>query len=103
MALREIASVTSVGEAKRNLSAAIECVAQSLGNTAAVCRNCYVHPDVVAEYLDGDLIQALASAPKAKRGRSLDGLAEEEAAVLALLKAHVKRRRRSRGRTSPAA
>jgi DNA topoisomerase I len=70
----------------RDVARAIEQVAERLGNTAAVCRKCYVHPDVIASYLDGTLSSALAprgGAAVSPRGRG--GLRPEEAAVLALL------------------
>ena len=40
---------------KKQLVAAIESVAAELGNTPAVCRACYVHPDVMDAHLDGTL------------------------------------------------
>ena len=40
---------------KKQLVAAIESVATELGNTPAVCRACYVHPDVIDAHLDGTL------------------------------------------------
>lgn len=42
-------------EARRNIVAAIAEVAEHLGNTAAVCRKCYIHPGVLDAYLDGSL------------------------------------------------
>ena len=41
--------------AKRNVVEAIRAVAARLGNTAAICRKCYVHPGVVDSYLGGTL------------------------------------------------
>ena len=41
--------------AKQHVVAAIESVATELGNTPAVCRACYVHPDVMDAHLDGTL------------------------------------------------
>lgn len=40
---------------KRNVTAAIEAVARQLGNTPAICRKCYVHPDILDAYPSGDL------------------------------------------------
>jgi len=42
---------TTQREAKRNIVAALEQVAQRLGNTVAVCRKCYVHPAVFEDYV----------------------------------------------------
>ncbi len=37
---------------KRQIARALDVVAGRLGNTRAVCRKCYVHPAVLASYLD---------------------------------------------------
>ena len=56
----------------------------SSGNTPAVCRKCYVHPDVIDAYLDGTLRAGLRKRPK--RELSRDGsLSRHEAAVLSFL------------------
>ncbi|HSS39297.1 MAG TPA: DNA topoisomerase IB, partial [Polyangia bacterium] len=70
----------------RDVSRAIEQVAQRLGNTPAVCRKCYVHPDVITAYLDGTLSASLGrrvDVPLASRRPG--ALRPDEAAVLALL------------------
>ncbi|HVY39912.1 MAG TPA: DNA topoisomerase IB [Polyangia bacterium] len=70
----------------RDVARAIERVAQRLGNTPAVCRKCYVHPDVIASYLHGTLSESLArrvDVPLASRRPG--ALRPDEAAVLALL------------------
>lgn len=51
--LRDAGDFESETEAKRNVIAAIDVVARKLGHTRAVCRRSYVHPGVVAMYLDG--------------------------------------------------
>ena len=38
---------------KRNVVAAIAGVAKRLGNTKSVCRKCYIHPAILAAYMDG--------------------------------------------------
>lgn len=53
MTLRSMEEFTSATQAKKNVVAAIKCVAQRLGNTPAVCRKCYVHPAVLEAYLAG--------------------------------------------------
>jgi DNA topoisomerase-1 len=68
--------------AKRNVVQAIEAVAHELGNTPAVCRKCYVHPDVLDLYTDGKLADALK---RAQRHKTPEGLTDEETAVLNLL------------------
>jgi DNA topoisomerase-1 len=57
-------SASSEREAKRHTVEAIAEVALRLGNTPAICRKCYIHPEVLAAYLDGRLatLSGLASA-----------------------------------------
>ncbi len=62
----------------------IEEVAAGLGNTVAVCRRYYVHPDVLDAYRDGTLLEAMK---RRNAGNTPAGLTPVEAAVLSLLKA----------------
>ncbi|MFC3570829.1 DNA topoisomerase IB [Paracoccus simplex] len=72
----------SEAEAKRNLREAIANVAARLGNTPAICRRCYVHPQIIEAYLAGGLKLRLG-----KDGTARDtGLGPEERQVLRLLR-----------------
>jgi DNA topoisomerase-1 len=82
-ALREVPPPTSATAGRRTLKQAVQMAAQTLRNTPAVCRKCYIHPTVMETFLSGELQQAM-------RGRS------EEAALIALLE------RRANGQTSRA-
>jgi DNA topoisomerase IB len=73
-------------QANATVLRAIETVAARLGNTPAVCRRCYIHPEVIAAYLDGSLAGALDRSAGAGRGGTTSGLRPEEGAVLALLR-----------------
>jgi len=64
---------------------AVESVAGDLGNTPAVCRRCYVHPEVFDAHLDGTLAEILERQAARKLSESRRGLTRHEAAVLALL------------------
>jgi DNA topoisomerase-1 len=86
MALNEMKSFDSAAEAKRNLRSAIENVAVRLGNTPTICRKCYVHPEVLTAYLDGNLVLEIKSAVEDELRGALSGLQPEEAAVLAMLR-----------------
>jgi DNA topoisomerase-1 len=44
---------------ENRLSQAIDQVARQLGNTKAVCRKCYIHPEVIDAYLDGRLARTM--------------------------------------------
>ncbi|MGN6380546.1 MAG: DNA topoisomerase IB [Gaiellales bacterium] len=74
---------------KAQIVSAVETVAEELGNTPAICRRCYVHPDVFSAHLDGTLQTALEE----QAGHSLAGtrgLSSHEAAVLALLRGRLR-------------
>ncbi len=46
-------------QGKKNVIAAIECVAERLGNTRAVCRKCYIHPAILECYLNHSLFKKM--------------------------------------------
>ncbi len=85
VALKEFEKFTSSKEAKCNVTAAIEAVSRMLGNTPAICRKCYVHPEVVNSYMEGSLIDTLRQRGEEKMSRELSRLKPEEAAVLMFL------------------
>ncbi|MGZ3531885.1 MAG: DNA topoisomerase IB [Vulcanimicrobiaceae bacterium] len=71
-------------ERKQRTVEAIKDVSVRLGNTPAVCRKCYVHPDVVDIYLEEGKLDLGAHARKAL------GLLPEERAVLWILEKRAK-------------
>jgi DNA topoisomerase-1 len=79
----------SFSKAKRNVAAAIGVVAQQLGNTKAVCRKCYIHPEIVQAYLDGTLMESLQRARRQESPGTLRHLPPEEAAVLSFLRERI--------------
>ncbi len=84
-ALQQFTGFGSQAEAKRQVVQAIKEVAERLGNTPAVCRKCYIHPAVVAAYLDATFKPSLPRRKRRERhGVGLDAL---EKAVLAFLQA----------------
>jgi len=85
-ALKEMEAEGSKTAIKRNMIAAIEKVAERLGNTKAVCRKCYIHPAVLDAYIDGDLAQRLKGRAKAELKIAKQyALDDDEAAVLRML------------------
>ena len=82
---RILGGYDSKTEAKRQIVSAVESVSGELGNTPAVCRRCYVHPDVLDAHLDGTLQSVLEREARHKLSKGLAGLSRHEAAVLALL------------------
>ena len=88
LALAEYERADSQAAAKANIREAIENVAAHLGNTPAICRKCYVHPQIIDAYLSGDLKLEL-------QGQIADnlkkpGLRPEERQVLRFLKRRLK-------------
>ena len=76
---------------KRNVVAAIKDVAARLGNTVAVCRRCYVHPEILDAYLASEL--AVEGSPPTLRGVPDQAkLSAWETAVLGLLRTRLGRR-----------
>ncbi len=86
MALREFESFDSAAAGKHNIMRAIEQVASRLGNTASICRKCYIHPDIFEAYLDGDLAEGFKIDVTEALTTELSHLSPEEAAVLAFLR-----------------
>jgi DNA topoisomerase I len=86
MALSEFESFDSQVRAKKNVKRAIEQVAARLGNTPTICRKCYVHPEVLNSYLDGQLLENIKSEVETELRDEIAGLKPEEAAVLGLMR-----------------
>ncbi|HYF06111.1 MAG TPA: DNA topoisomerase IB, partial [Acetobacteraceae bacterium] len=90
LALQEVEKVDSQAAQKKNIRAAVERVAARLGNTPAICRKCYVHPEVFAAYAEGELLLEVDRKVEAQLEKG-SKLGPEEAAVLTLLQARLER------------
>jgi DNA topoisomerase I len=88
-ALSQLETFDTTAQAKRNLRSAIEKVSSRLGNTPTICRKCYVHPEILNSYMDGNLVLEIRSRAEKELRNNLEGLKPEEAAVLAMLKARL--------------
>ena len=86
MALAQFSAFDEETPAKSAIVRAVEQVAKHLGNTAAVCRKCYIHPAIFEGYLDGTLVRTLAARTRAYLKRNIAGMSAEEAAVTAFLR-----------------
>ena len=80
MLLRRAPAAESERHGKRVVVGVIDEVSKQLGNTRAVCRKCYVHPDVLAAFMNGRPLQ-----PRPHDVKGLLGLSADERAVVALL------------------
>ena len=91
--LAELGAARNEREAKRTVALAMRLVSSELGNTPTICRKSYVHPLVIARYVDeGDAI----AFPAARRAAANRGQAHspEERALIAFLDRHFPERRR---------
>ncbi|HKO16769.1 MAG TPA: hypothetical protein VJU87_11060 [Gemmatimonadaceae bacterium] len=91
--LAELGAAKSPTEGKRNVALAMRLVSSELGNTPTICRKSYVHPMVLARYLDeGETIPL----GRGRREAPDRGLAHspEERALIAFLDRHFPERRR---------
>jgi DNA topoisomerase-1 len=64
---------------KKGVKRVVASVAQALGNTIAVCRKCYIHPAIIADFEAGRFCLRLPA-------RGHGGLSAMECAVLSLLR-----------------
>jgi DNA topoisomerase-1 len=84
--LLQLEPATSVKVARKNIAKAIKKVSQRLGNTAAVCRTSYVHPQVLEHYRDGSLTSLAHKMREIEDEGSAAGLSVNEKEVLLFLK-----------------
>jgi DNA topoisomerase-1 len=92
IALKKLGQANSERHARKNIATAVNSAAELLGNTPAVCRKCYIHPDLLDAYLDGSMEVGSLAGVSRKSSR----LTSEEAAVLTLLKRRVRKTERKR-------
>jgi DNA topoisomerase-1 len=86
-------------EAQKHVVIALRCVAAELGNTPTICRQSYVHPMVIARYLDeGTTIAPFLARATARKLGAADGQLPEERALIGFLDRFFPERRRRRDR-----
>jgi DNA topoisomerase I len=72
-------------QAKANIKNAIEAVAKILGNTPAICRQCYIHPALLEAYLNGTSINGFKPNTREEFEKEGIDLTSAQAAVLKFL------------------
>ena len=92
--LDDLGPGASEKEAKRNVALAARLVASELGNTPAICRASYVHPLVIARYVDAGVTIECEPARRGSSRRSRTAHTPEERALLAFLDRYFPERRR---------
>jgi DNA topoisomerase-1 len=85
--LAEIGKAEDEKQARSNIVHAIKRVAEHLGNTPTVCRNCYVHPAVLACYNEGLTLEEFRPRSLRYIRRVQPEYEPEEQALLKLLRA----------------
>lgn len=83
--LDDYPAVESVTAAKTACASCVKDVARQLGNTAAICRKCYIHPAVLAAFLDAEKLARWQKISAAANERA--GLSRHEVALLRYLEA----------------
>jgi len=100
--LAELGAPATERQARQNVVTAVRLVAAELGNTPAICRASYVHPIVIARYLDAGETIAPRRA-RAPRSHERHSHAPEERALIAFLDRHFPERRARRARKAATA
>jgi DNA topoisomerase I len=85
--LAELGQAEEEKQLQRNIVRAIKKVAERLGNTPTVCRNCYVHPAVLESYTAGITLEEFRPRKERRIGRQQPEYLPEERALLKLLHA----------------
>jgi len=85
IALSAASEFETMKQAKANIKNAIEAVAKILGNTPAICRQCYIHPAVLEAYLNGNSINGFKPNTQEEFEKQGIDLTSAQAAVLKFL------------------
>ena len=88
--LREMGPAATKRAAEQNVLCAIDRTAERLGNTRAVCRKYYIHPVLIAAYLEGAVLPPLPKPVWQERRPHRPTLRRHEAEVLAFLQARMR-------------
>ncbi len=87
--LRRVGAAVSRREADRNIVAAVDAVAERLGNTRAVCRKYYVHPMLLRAYLMGRTVAVPPPLRRSRHRRPGAALRRDEVLVLQFLQEQI--------------
>jgi DNA topoisomerase-1 len=87
--LRKVGPARTLREAKQNVLRAIDATAARLGNTRAVCRKYYIHPELLGAYMEGDVLPPAKPHEWEKREAHRAPLRKHESEVLDFLKSRL--------------
>ena len=85
LAFKELGCAETDTEKKKIIAFAIDKVASQLGNTRAVCKKYYVHPEIISQYESGALQNYFDQLDAIEEIDGLTGLTKEEKIVLSIL------------------
>src|SRR2546428_1845958 len=86
VALGKLGASETKRQAQSNIKHAISAVAEVLGNTPVVCRQCYIHPAVLEACLSGNIINGFRSNTQEEFEKQGTDLISAQAAVLKFLR-----------------
>ena len=84
--LRNVGPAATKKEAERNVVRAVDATAARLGNTRTVCRKYYIHPELLAAYVEGDVLQPVPPRVRVTERKPGGRLRKHEAEVLRFLR-----------------
>ena len=85
LAFKEIGLAETDAEVKKNIVAALDRVAENLGNTRTVCKKYYVHPSLVNMYENKTIKRYLDELDEIEVDDNKAGLTAEEKIVMKIL------------------
>ena len=84
--LRNAGPAATKKEAERNVVRAVDATAARLGNTRTVCRKYYIHPELLAAYVEGDVLPPVPQRVRVTERKPGGRLRKHEAEVLRFLR-----------------
>jgi len=91
MMLAELGPVGELKQAEKNVLAAVDAVAERLGNTRDIARSSYISPRIIDHYLEGSVIAYYGEKIEEVIAAQQGDLTEEERALLKLLEKKLRR------------
>ncbi len=85
LAFRECGHYETETDKKQKINTALDMVAKQLGNTRAVCKKYYVHPEIISLYEKRDLSKYIANLRENETDDELNKLTPEEKVLIKLL------------------
>ena len=89
--LAELGVTEDLGQAEKNVLAAVDDVAKRLGNTRDIARASYISPRVIDHYIEGSVVEYQAERLEEIIAAEQEDLTEAEKALLELLKRKLRR------------